>query len=367
MDIVKKIMHWNKTQIVIRWHVIKSSFVLCILLSMVIASCDSDPYDTQWVDEEKLTISQYLEKNQTEYSKSYRLLVEGKLLNSLYGYNPYGDDYTLFLPTDEAIDSYVEQNQDYENFEEMLLDTSFIYNLIRYHALKRKVHTDEFPDGALTDSTLSGERLAFGFYSDGDNPIIKVNNEVPIIKSNLEMTNGYIHVVSKVLQRVEIWGYDWLQQQEDYSILASAIELTGIKWNLWWNKYTILAEHDSVYHRNGIYSVEDLTDRLSSLRISNSLYKYAGYHIVGGEFYLNDLHWGNKKYVTMGGKNLKIDVGFEIKINPEIDTYGIAISESGDTTVIDYIRPIREDCNIVTRTGPIHSISDLLFYEPIPE
>ena len=46
------------------------------------------------------------------------LLKEGKLFGTLYAYNPYGEDYTLFLPTDKAIDEFIQQNQDYENFEE---------------------------------------------------------------------------------------------------------------------------------------------------------------------------------------------------------------------------------------------------------
>ena len=97
------------------------------------------------------------------------------MLNPLWGYNPYGDGYTLFLPTDEAIDQFIQQNEDYENFEELLMNTSFIYTLARYHTVKRRIYTDEFPDGALKDSTLTGERLTIGFYTDGDNQIIKVN------------------------------------------------------------------------------------------------------------------------------------------------------------------------------------------------
>ncbi len=96
------------------------------------------------------------------------------MFSTLYAYNPYGDDYTLFLPTDEAIDNFIRQNKNYESFEALLQDTSFIYTLTRYHTIKRKVHTDEFPDGALTDSTLTGDRLAIGFYSDGENQIIKL-------------------------------------------------------------------------------------------------------------------------------------------------------------------------------------------------
>jgi hypothetical protein len=299
-------------------------------------------------------------------------LDEGELLITLCGYNPYAEGYTLFLPTDEAIDQFILQNPDYSNFEELLLDTGFINSLTRYHIINGSVHTDEFPYGALTDRTLSGDRLTVGFYSDGNHPLYKVNNEAPITKPNLEMTNGYIHVISEVLQQAEISGYDWLQQQDDYTILAQAMELSGIRERLWTNEYTIFAEHDSIYHRNGIHHIEDLIDRVATPGIpysdrENSFYQFAAYHILYGEFYLNDLYWGDHEYWTLNNEPVVIDVGNDIRINPGVDTYGIAISESGDTTVIDYIRLVWDDCNSRTKTGPVHSISDLLVVEPLPE
>lgn len=371
MDRLRVIRYWNNQLIGIRRPVINRVLILWLILSAVMTSCKSDPYGSNWIDEDSYTISLYLERNQEEYSKFFRLLGEGKMLTTLYAYNPYGEDYTLFLPTNEAIDHFIEQNQNYGNFEELLQDTAFIQRLTRYHTINRKVHSDEFPDGALNDRTLTGERLVTGFYTEGDNQLIKVNNTARIIKSNLKMTNGYIHVISEVLQQTEISGYDWLQQQEDYSILAQAMELSGIRKGLWWGKYTILAEHDSIYHREGINNIQDLINRVATPGMSysnkaNSFYKFTGYHLVGGEYYLNDLNWGSKKYTTLGTTPLTIVVGVDIKINPGVDTYGIIISDSGDTTMIDYIRPLWENCNIMTSTGPVHSVSDVLYFKPLP-
>ncbi|MBE9518374.1 MAG: fasciclin domain-containing protein [Bacteroidetes bacterium] len=343
-----------------------------IILSAVMRSCESDPHGSHLFNEDTSTIGEYVKTNPKEYSKFNRILVEGKMLLPLCAYNPYGEGYTLFLPTNEAIDHFIEQNPDYGNIEELLQDTSFLITLTRYHTLNRKVRTDEFPYGALTDRTLTGDRLTIGFYIEDDNPLIKVNNVAPIIHSNLEMTNGYIHVISEVLHEVEISGYDWLQQQEDYSILAQAMELSGIMDRLWFDEYTILAEHDSIYHRSGIMNIEDLINRVATpgipySDISNAFNQFTTYHILFGEFYLNDLYLGLREYWTLGNAPVMIDVGLEIRINPGVDTFGITISEYGDTTIIDYIQPVWDACNILTNTGPVHSISDLLVAEPLPE
>jgi uncharacterized surface protein with fasciclin (FAS1) repeats len=323
------------------------------------------------MDDENSTICEYLRANQEEYSKFCRLLEEGEMMITLCGYNPNGDDYTLFLPTNEAVDEFIRQQQDYTSFEELLLDTSYVKTLTRYHTVNSKVHTNEFPYGALKDKTLTGDRLTMGFYTDRENPLYKVNNVAPIIQSNLEMTNGYIHVVSAVLPRVEISGYDWLQQQDQYSILAQAMELSEIRNKLWWDRYTILAEPDTVYQKYGIYKIEDLIDQKASPGIpfsdaTNNFYQFVAYHILRGEFYLNDLYMGNEDYRTLGNDRVTIDVGLEIRINPGIDTFRINISETGDTTVIDYIPLIWDECNMLSKSGPVHAVSELLIDEPWP-
>lgn len=349
-----------------------ASIVLYLMIStFLLTSCDLDGNNSGWVGDEPLSISQYIEKNKKEYSKFYSLLDKSKMLNTLYAYNPYGEDYTLFVPTDEAIDQFISNNNVYHSFEELLADTAFIRKLTRYHTVSKRLHTDEFPDGALYDLTLTGERLVTGFYAEENKQVIKVNNTAPIIDANLEMTNGFIHVISGVLQQPVLTGYDWLQQQNGYSILAQAIKLSGVKSRLYWKKYTLLAEHDSIYRRNGINNVNDLINRISTPGMSisdknNTFYLFAAYHFFNGIYYLNDFDWGLEHYNTLANKYLPINVGAEIKINQGIDNYGYSISNKGDTTIIDYIRPFWGHSNKLTTTGPVHSISEILFYEPLP-
>ena len=370
MNILRGVRGWNNRLIVIGKPAIIKFLVLGVISLAVMTSCKSDPKLSTWVDKNSLTISQYLEKNQKEYSKFYSLLVGGKLLTTLHAYNPYGDGYTLFLPTDEAIDHFIQQNQKYGNFEELLKDTSFIKMLTRYHTLKKIVSTNEFPDGAFVDSTLTGDRLVASFSAIGNDQLIKINNVASVIKPNLKMTNGYIHVISEILQPVNISGYDWLQQQNDYSILAQAMELSGIRKKLKWDKYTLFAEPDSIYNRYGIYKVEDLISRIATPGVAlttptNSFYQFTTYHLVSGAYFMNDFPWGSKKYVTLSGQLLSIYVGQEIKINTGIDLYGPTISLLGDTMEINFISPISQACNILTHTGPVHSISDLMYYKQI--
>jgi hypothetical protein len=71
--------------------------------------------------------------------------------------------------------------------------------------------------------------------------------------------------------------------------------------------------------------------------------------------------------MTLANKLITIDVGQEIRLNRGIEIYGKSISGSGDTIVNDYILPVWDVSNILTRTGPVHSISRVLFYQPFPK
>lgn len=372
MNTLRSLRYGKKWPIGFRKPAFKILPVLWVILIAVTTSCKTESASSPWAQENALTIGQYLQKNQAEYSKFYTLLDRAKMLQTLYAYNPKGGDWSLFLPTDEAIDRLIEQHPQYANFEDLLKDTLFIKKLTRYHILKKRTHTNDFPDGAFVDSTLTGDRLVASFFSVNDNQLIKINHAAPIIKSNQPMTNGFIHVISEVLQPLQITGYDWLQQQGKYSILAKAMELSGISKKLTWDKYIIFAEPDSVFNLYGIKSVEDLVSRFATPGMpltskTNPFYQFTTYHLLKGEYYMNDFYWGTNKYITLSEQPITIDVGQDIRINTGVDTYVIGTSDSGGTKEISYIRPIGESCNNLTRTGPVHSISDLMYSTKLPK
>lgn len=338
------------------------SVLCCSLVALITPSCETDRiHESDWFN---YSISGYIEANSDEYSKFHRLMSERAIENTLYGYNPYGDGYTLFLPTDEAIDQYIQQESYIASFEELLLDTGLVSEFCRYHVVDEKVATGDFPYGALEDRTFTGDRLVIDYYEGEDNPLIVVNDQAPIIASNIELTNGYIHIISSVLRRTDITGYEWLQQQEDYSILAQAMELAGISDRLEWNHYTLLAEHDSVYALEGIYTIDDLVDRVGNPDFpywdeSNSFYQFTAFHVLRNDYYLNDLDWGERYYRTLGWDYLNITTGVEIRINPGVDDYTV-VTANNDTIEYDYIRINWDHCNIPTSSGPVHSISNIL-------
>ncbi len=326
-------------------------------------------------DEDFTDIASYLEENQETYSRFYRIMLEGDLKHALSAYNPFGTGFTLFLPTDDAFDRFIQKSDDYSSFEELIGDRDYVRTLGRYHLVHTQLRTNEFPYGALPDTTATGDILTIGFSTNLDSTVYKVNSVAPVTEANLEMINGYIHVISEVLTPVNYTGFDWLTGQESCSILSGAIAAAGLADTLGFyrttgsgqlvkNKYSILAEPDTVFHRHGIHSLDELIEAYATPELEltdpdNQFYQFAAYHILEGSYFLVDLDV-SRNYNTYANAPVRILTGLELKINPGVDTFRMEISENLDTTYINHIGLYYQESDNISKNGPIHLLDQVM-------
>ena len=180
-----------------RWTVIP-------LILITLFSCTQEMSDTGFFDEEDLlySIAEYIEANQDEYGQFLEIVRSAGSFDALHAYNPGGLGFTLFLPTDEAVDRYISRNDDYPDFEALVNDASFCMILVQYHLVNRTIRSNEFPYGALPDSTASGDYLTITIEVIEDTTIYRVNNLAAVTKRNIEVSNGYVHVVDNMLEPI---------------------------------------------------------------------------------------------------------------------------------------------------------------------
>jgi len=352
--------------------------LLFALFILLVISCDRDAPRVYYEDG-LVEIADYIRENKDKYSRFHDIMIKGELTDQLDAYNPSGSGFTLFMPTDDAFDRYILKNDKYSSFEEFLKNADLVRVLGLYHVVTGSLRTNEFPYGSLPDTTATGDLLTVGFSTSLDTTLYKINNVAPVIEANLEMLNGYIHVISEVLEPVIYTGYQWLENKEGFSILAEALEITGIKDTLGQyrystnnrlvkNQYTLLAEHDSIFQRYEINSVDDLINKFSSTGndltdIKDSLYQFVAYHILEGSYFLVD--FVNANYNTFGYYPVSFNTGIDIKINLDLDTFAIEISPGGDTTYLTHIGLYHQESNILTKTGAVHLLNDMMVpYRP---
>ncbi len=348
-------------------------FIFTLFIVVICFSCREKEIEASFEDANQFTIYDYLIENKEEFSSFISILEKGGIDNTLSSYNNNGNGYTLFAPDNDAINRFIEENPQFSSLNDILNDQKFINAFCRYHVVNEKVSSNEFPFGAFSEPTLSGDYLVVSYIIEADTIYYKINNQASIIKFNIETSNGFVHHIETALMPVTLTSYQLLGQNPSLSIFKDVVDLTGLQsaidFNLKQNEtllpVTILAEPDSVYNKKGINSVEELASLISPgntdyTNTTNPLHNYVLYHFLTGGFFINDFVNVNTNYNTLSEIPLNIDGrGTDVLINPGKEVFDPIVSK-GDTTIVNYIKILYDNSNIITQSGAVHLIDQIL-------
>lgn len=347
------------------------------LLAVVVAfnSCKQPDRIAGFEDAEKYSIYDYIvaEENKKDYTDFLAILKVAKIDKTLSAYNPNGDNYTLFLPSNKAIDNFIKNTEGISSVNDILKNQEYASAFARFHVVNRGIHTQDFPFGAFPEPTLSEDYLTVSFIIEPDTSYYKINNQAAVIYPNIEVSNGFIHLIEIALAPITFTSYEWLRENSGYSIFKAALDLTGVKTLVDFNikefenisPVTMLVEPDKVYKANGINSVEDLARLISPndknyTSVTNPLYNYCTYHILTGGRYINDFEGAATNYTTLSEIPLNIDGrGNDLLINKGKQVFKTIVLGK-DTTIIDYIGFLYDESNVTTQSGAIHLIDQVM-------
>jgi len=345
------------------------------LVAVVLAfnSCKEPERIAGFEDAEQMSIYDYIVENKEEYSDFLAIMEVGGIDKTLSAYNPNGNDYTLFLPSNKAIDNFIKSTEGISSVNDILKNPEYAAAFSRFHVVNLGIHTQDFPFGAFPEPTLSEDYLTVSFIIEKDSSYYKINNQATVTIKNIEVSNGFIHLIETALKPITFTSYGWLQENSGYSIFKGALELTGVKKLVDFNvkdfesitPLTILVEPDKIYNERGIKSVEDLAKYISPndnnyTNITNPLYNYCLYHVLSGGRYINDFEGAATNYTTLSEIPLNINgMGNDLLINKGKTVFDTIVSGL-DTTIIDYIGFFYDESNVTTQTGAIHLIDRIL-------
>lgn len=353
-----------------------------IALAIGFASCGPDTVteDPGFEDLERFSIYDYMVENDSLYSKFMSILEAGELDKTVSAYNPNGSGYTMFLPTNEAIDQFIQDSEQFSSLDQLLADKAYASSMARFHVVNMAILTNDFPFGALPELNLAGQYLTIGFELGADSSYYKVNNQAPLTKGNIEVNNGYIHEINQALTPVTYTSYDWLKQNPNYSIFYQAVEATNfievlsrvvVFDTISLIPVTLFVEPDSVYHKYGINSFEELTELISPddknyTDIYNPLYNFVGVHILEGRYFLADFEEESTNFSSYGDVPTHINgEGIDILINKGKVIDETIVSEENDTSyTFKEITFYYDNSNLLTRSGAVHIINEMLVRVP---
>lgn len=352
----------------------KLVYFLVLVLVAGAFSCDPPVLEAEFEDLEKLTIYDYLMENEEEFSSFISILEKGGVLKTLSAYNPDGDGYTLFAPTNEAVNRFISDSEQFSSVNDILGNESYAKTFSRYHIVNEGVNSNDFPFGAFSEPTLSGDYLTVSFIIEADTSYYKINNQAAVNFPNVETSNGYVHHLETALVPITFTSYEWLAGNPAFSIFKQAVDLTGLQPLIDFNlkeeetrqAVTVLAEPDSVYQKFGIQTVNDLISTISPSNSnytssSNNFYNYVAYHFLSGSYFLDDFVDENTNYNTFSEIPVNINgEELEIEINPGKEMFDTIVHQPGDTTFVDYVGVLYDESNVITQSGAIHFLNRMM-------
>lgn len=375
----------------------KINIILLLVVALFFYRCEEffapeTDLSAGFYDEDVVSISKYIMNNPENFSRFQTILEKSKMFDALNSYNPEGVNFTLFLPTNTAIEKFISESTNYESFDDLVADEDYITALARYHVVMQEFKTLDFPYGALPETTASNDYLTisyvFGYDSLAneilyDSTVYKVNGVASIRTENIELVNGIVHVIDEVLEPITLTSYEWLLNEPGFSLITQAFQITGLADTLGLyvtgdsaerqNTYTLLVEHDSIYQKNHIYTIDDLITSIVSNPLdtdysdpNNPLYQFAAYHILENQFFLDEIEAEATNYNTYANYPVNLSSALDIIVNKGSSVFDTIIINN-DTSFVDYTKVLYTVSNVLTKNGAIHFVNQMLeLYKPTP-
>jgi uncharacterized surface protein with fasciclin (FAS1) repeats len=240
-------------------------------------------------------ILEYLQKDSLQRFTKLVAIINKAGFNSAM--NTYGT-YTLFAPTDAAIDAYLKQIN--VSTIDQVPDTVW-KNVLKFHLLEEEVITSQFNDGKLPSVTMFGQYLITGVSNEAGVSSYTVNRQAKVTQPNVTTGNGMIHVIDHVLTPAVATIAKLVEQNTDYSIFTQALKETGYYDTLNSNTntdgsqrwLTLLAESNKALSDTGLTSYAALKAKYCNTgnpkNPLDSLHLYVAYHILPDVKYLADI------------------------------------------------------------------------------
>lgn len=280
-----------------------------------LTSCEKESDEMTPVKD--MTIAEYASIDEN-FSTLAQALSKAGLVNALNGEG----NFTVFAPTNDAFDQLFTQ-LGVTGLSDLSVEA--LTPILLYHVLGEEKKSMNLSSGYFnTISPAQNSFLSLRISLEGG---VKINKETNVTAADVDVRNGVIHVIDKVLLPPSV--VDHALSNESFSILVQAVVKAGLVETLSGNgPFTIFAPTDAAFEalftQLGISGIADLT--------ADQLIPILTYHVVSGNVRSSQLTAG--PVATLNG-NIEIRLSPSPAINNTSDI--IATDVQGSNGVIHVI------------------------------
>ena len=281
----------NKYQIK---HIIATIPILFILMAVGLSSCQKDMEGKIYQLSDQKMMDEILESKGDTLSSFLKIIDLSGLRGTIHAYGTY----TLFAPTNEAIDKYLTEN----SLSLTSLTEADAAEIVKYHLIADTIATSEFVDGRLPATNFNRRYITTKTISDAAGVSIEVNRQGTIIQRDLRAANGFVHIVNSVLSQSKRSIKDAINTLPDsYSLWKEVYNTSGVQEMIDQVQktypdivFTCFIQDNEAFATAGVSNMDEL---MAELRVKNPdikddallLYNYVAYHMVSGFTYVVDL------------------------------------------------------------------------------
>ncbi len=313
---------------------------------VIFSGCRNDIKGDTYYTFKGETIGEYLTNHPESFSEFNNLLEKTEVMGLLKAYGKY----TLFAPDNDAMLQFY-QSKGRTSLDDFPIDT--LKKIAYDHIIKDFIVTsDDFVDGFLSNLTMSGRNLKISFETGENGLIYKVNTTSSIRTKDIEVHNGVIHTLDKVLSPTENTLVEAIATDDKFSLFFKALMETGLYQRLTPVKdesydpgslyadnegtingigsivhvpkerkygFTALMESDATYASNGINSLDEMKAYAKQIYDQmypedagvtdvtdpkNSLNRFVAYHLINkklpSKFFIEKYDNTGSNYDTKG-------------------------------------------------------------------
>jgi uncharacterized surface protein with fasciclin (FAS1) repeats len=201
----------------------------CSLLLFLVHGCyDSDDVGDSFYTFTGETVGSYLEAKPETYSEFAKAIKKAELDDLLKTYNKY----TCFAPTNKAMQTYY--NALGKSSLEELSDSAVRYMVYSHMIAGKEYKTTEFFEGALSTTNMNSRYLVIGFKAGTSSVDILINTNSTIVERDIEVENGIIHSIDRVLTPSTYALPALMGNDERITLFVEALEATGLDDSMQW-------------------------------------------------------------------------------------------------------------------------------------
>jgi len=271
--------------------------VLFIMMSAVFTSCDIFEKDMEGklfkVSDEKM-MDEILEAKKDSLSDFLSIIDKSGLRGTVHAYGTY----TLFAPTNKAVQSYLTA----KGLTLAALTETQAADIVKYHLLPDTIPSSEFVDGRLPVTNFSRKFITTQTVAQTGGVKVIVNRQGNLLEKDIRAGNGYVHIVDQLLYQSLKSIHDVISElPESYSLYKEVYTKSGIASVIDAAVqaspdavFTCFIQDDAAFAKAGISSYTDLITELKAKtpQVTNEqllVYNYMAYHFVSGFKYVVDL------------------------------------------------------------------------------